>query len=228
MTSVLARTTGVVLPERVTADEVPEAMAALAAAFTDGLARAGDDELRLTFAEGVRATTRDADLLNRWLDEDAVDGLAWFPALRWRVVSRLAAIGAADPALIEAERRRDGTVDGELGAAHALAARPSLEAKTAAWAAALEDGVSNRRFESLLGGLWQVEQAALLAPFVDRYLAAAPGLAARGQAFAQRVGSAFPAIALDAGQLAAVEAAAAGVENVILRRDWEDALDDRR
>lgn len=228
VTSVLVRTTSSVLPQRVPAEQVATALERLSEAFRRGLGRATSEVLRLTFVEGVHATTRDADLLRGWLDADGVDGLSWFPALRWRVVTRLAAIGGADAALVEAERRRDGTVDGELGAARALAARPELEAKEAAWAAAVEDGVSNRRFEALMTGLWQVEQVALLAPFVDRYLEAAPGLADRGQAFAQAVGKAFPAIALDGRQLAAVETAAAGVGSTILRRDWEDALDDLR
>ena len=142
-------------------------------------------------------------------------------------MTRLAAIGAADSAYVEAERRRDGTVDGELGAARALAARPTREAKAAAWAAATDAGVANRRFEAVTGGLWQPEQAVLVAPYVDRYLAEAPALAERGQAFAQAVGRAFPAVPLEAEQLAAVRAALPGVTSTILRRDWEDALDDR-
>jgi aminopeptidase N len=225
--SVVARTLGSVLPERVAPGDVADAVASLAAAFAAALARAEGDELRLGFAEALASTSHDATLLQSWLDADGVDGLSWYAGLRWRVVTRLAAIGAADADLIEDERRRDGTVDGELGAARALAARPTPEAKAAAWAAATEPGVANRRFEALTGGLWQAEQAALVAPYVDRYLAEAPALAERGQAFAQAVGRAFPAVPLDAEQLGAVRAALPGVTNTILRRDWEDALDDR-
>ncbi|MDO9457563.1 aminopeptidase N, partial [Nocardioides sp.] len=104
------------LPERVAADDVEAAVATLADTFATGLAGATDDELRLTFVEGLASTSRDATLLEGWLDADGVDGLAWYAGLRWRVVARLAAIGAADAAFIDAERRRDGTVDGELGA----------------------------------------------------------------------------------------------------------------
>ncbi|WP_139981683.1 aminopeptidase N [Nocardioides litoris] len=226
--SVVGRTTAYVLPERASADEVGGLVATLATAFGEGLEAATTDDVRLAFAEGLASTSRDVDLLRRWLDADSVDGLAWPASLRWRVVARLAAVGGADAAFIEAERRRDGTVDGELGAARALAARPSVEAKEAAWAAATDPDVSNRRFEAVTSGLWQPEQAALVAPYVDRYLAEAPALAGRGQAFAQAVGNAFPLVPLDADQLAAVEAALEGVTHVILRRDWEDALDDRR
>ncbi|WP_148615636.1 aminopeptidase N [Nocardioides rubriscoriae] len=228
VTSVVNRTLVSILPERVAADDVAAACATLADAFAAGLARATDDELRLTFVEGLASTSRDAALLQGWLDADGVDGLSWYAGLRWRVVARLAAIGAVDEAAVEAERLRDGTVDGELGAARALAARPTPEAKAAAWAAATEPDVANRRFEALTGGLWQPEQAALVAPYVDRYLAEAPALAERGQAFAQAVGRAFPAVALDAARLDAVEAALTDVTSTILRRAWEDALDDRR
>jgi aminopeptidase N len=225
--SVTNRTVALILPERVPSGQTAEAVQSLAAAFEAGLGAAGSDELRLTFVEGLTATSRDTALLEGWLDADGVDGLAWPAAVRWRTVARLAAIGGADAAYVEAERRRDGTVDGELGAARALAARPTLEAKEAAWAAATAPDVGNRRFEAVTGGLWQPEQAELLAPYVDRYLAEAPALAERGQAFAQAVGRAFPAVHLDAEQLAAVEAALSGVTNTILRRAWEDQLDDR-
>lgn len=228
--SVVSRTVASVLPERVAAADVGDAVRRLAEAFTAGLAVAGasgDDELRLAFVEALASTSRDAALLESWLDADGVDGLTWYAGLRWRVVARLAALGAADAACIEGERRRDGTIDGEIGAARALASRPTREAKAAAWTAATEPDVSNRRFEALVGGLWQSEQAALVAPYVQRYLAQAPELAERGQAFSRAVGKAFPAVPLDEEQLAAVRVALSGVDHTILARDWQDALDDR-
>ncbi|WP_340536705.1 aminopeptidase N [Nocardioides sp. GXZ039] len=232
VTSVANRTVMYILPERVPSGAIGDAVDALAGAFADGLARADTDELRLTFAEGLAATSRDADLLAGWLEADGVTGphgvLGWYAGLRWRVIARLAQLDAIDAEGVEAERRRDGTVDGELGAARALASRPTQEAKEEAWAAAVEPGVSNRRFGALTAGLWDVEQAELLAPFVERYLEQAPTLAERGQAFAQAVGQAFPQIPLTAAQLEAVAAATDGLTNTILRRDWEDALDDRR
>jgi aminopeptidase N len=42
------------------------------------------------------------------------------------------------------------------------------------------------------------------------------------------VGWAFPGVALDDGQLAAFEAALRGDIPTLLRRAWEDELDDRR
>jgi aminopeptidase N len=80
----------------------------------------------------------------------------------------------------------------------------------------------------VLVGLWSVEQADLLAPYVDRYLAEAPTWAARGQAFAQVVGQRFPALALTTEQVAALETALEGDLPAVLRRQWDDRLDDLR
>ena len=96
--------------------------------------------------------------------------------LRWRVVRRLAEIGAIDEAQIAAE----GCATRAWAASWAPPRRerrpPEVAAKEAAWAAMVEDEqVSNRRFESLAAGLWSVEQAELLRPFVRRYLDRDPG-----------------------------------------------------
>ena len=248
VTSVLSRAHVKVLPHRVAAGDVPRAVALLDRTCLDGLARldtagagaqgdaegdpGGDaeGELRVAFCEALAASSRDAGLMRGWLDADAVFGLPLHAALRWRVVTRLAAIGEADAAFVEAERRRDGGVDGELGAVRALAARPSREAKEAAWAVMVEPDVANRRFEAAASGLWQPEQVDLLGPIVDRYLARGPEIAVRrGQAFSQVVGRAFPAIPLTPAQVADVAGVLAGDEvPAVLRRHWEDALDDVR
>ena len=63
-----------------------------------------------------------------------------------------------------------------------------------------------------------------------RYLAEAPAVArARGQAFSQLVGRhAFPNIPLGQPDVAAVEAALGADVPTVLRREWEDQLDDLR
>lgn len=229
VTAVLARTRARVLPMRVAAADLPRLTARLAEACAAGLDAATGDELRLSFAEGLAGISSDVDLLRGWLDADDAAGVPLLPALRWRIVVRLAALGAADVALIDAQRRRDGSVDGELGADRALAARPSAEAKAAAWAAATDPEVSNRRFEALTAGLWATTDVDLVAPYVDRYLAEAPAIAVRrGQAFSQIVGQARPSIPLSAEQVVALETALAGDVASVLRRHWDDWLDDLR
>ena len=210
--AVLGRTRQAVLPRRVPAEAAAGFRDALAAACSAGLLAAGPDEeeRRVALAQGLAVHERDVDRLRSWLDQDAVEGVALDPALRWGVVQRLAEVGAPGvEALVEEERRRDGTFAGDLGAARALASRPTPEAKAEAWAAAVDPEVSNRVFESLLAGLWSSEQAALCAPWVERYLAEGPHLAERrGQAFSQVVGQAFPAFPLTPEQLDAVRARA--------------------
>jgi len=235
VSAVLSRTVGHVLPLRVAASEVAGVESALARACAAGLVRAqgdeGDEELARAWVAGLGATSDDPDLLRGWLDADAVGPLPLTPTQRWQVVRRLAELGHADATAIEAERRRDPSVESDLGAARALAARPTPEAKQAAWAAASEPDVANRRFEAVMAGLWSPRQAArgdLLGPLVDRYLAHAPGWARRGQAFARTVGRAFPAVPLTPAQVADVEEALTGDVPPVLRRIWEDRLDDLR
>jgi aminopeptidase N len=69
----------------------------------------------------------------------------------------------------------------------------------------------------------------LVHPYVARYLAEAPAVAAaRGQAYSQLVGKAFPNIPLGPDDVAALETALAGDVPTVLRRVWEDRLDDLR
>ncbi|MBB3088778.1 aminopeptidase N [Nocardioides albus] len=226
---VLSEARTVVIPQRVPASQAAGAVARVAAAAAAGLAAAADDEQRaLAWAATLAATSADAGLLRTWLDDDRVAvGVPLLPTTRWEAVVRLASLGEADARFISAERDRDGTVEGDLGALRALAARPSTIAKDAAREAMLAPGVDNRRFGSLASGMWVAEQAHLLRPYVAAYLAEAPGLARRGQAFALEVGRAFPRIALDGGQLDALRTALAGDVPTILRRSWEDHFDDR-
>ncbi len=173
--------------------DVPAALEVVAAACA--LEDEPDEQRAVALARGLAWATSDTALLRRWLDADATDqGLALDPELRWAVVRRLAELGGLDAPDIEAERLRDGTAAGDLGAVTALAARPTAEAKTAAWAAMTEDAdVSVTRFRALAAGFWSLSQRELVAPYVAAYVAVAPSLARRGSAFAAAVGAAFPA-----------------------------------
>jgi aminopeptidase N len=226
VTAVLARTLDRVLPLRTPPEGAAPAHDALASACETGLLHARTPALALAFASGFAATSREAATLGGWLEAGAVGDLPLSPALRWRVVRRLAEIGAAGAAFVEEQRRREPGLEAELGAAAALAARPTVQAKDEAWAAASDPDVDNRRFGALLGGLWSAEQAGLLAPYVDRYLREAPAWAGRGQAFALVVGRNRPALALDAAQVAALDRALTGELPTVLRRQWADWRDD--
>ncbi|MFT4085461.1 MAG: aminopeptidase N [Nocardioides sp.] len=190
----------------------------------------GGDQRALAFAETLAATDSEVRRMRRRLATGALSpGVPLLPSVRWRMLARLAELGAADAALIETERRRDGTAEGDLGALRALAARPLPGAKADAWRAIAEDPeVSNRSVTARAAGLWSPEQTELLADHVTAYVETAPRLAARGPAFEGVLGDIFPAIPLTAAQLGLFRAALdSGRVPVVLARAWEDALDDR-
>ncbi len=189
-----------------------------------------DEQVRIELTRGLARSSRDTVVLGGWLDAGRTESdVDLDPALRWSVIHRLAELGALDADAIEAERKADGTIDGELGAATARASLPSAEAKAAAWATVAEDDqVSNRMLGAVCSGLWSLEQPELVAPFVAAYFKEAPRLAARGQAFAQEVHRAFPAVALSAEQLKLFESALTRDLPSVLRRGWEDRWDDLR
>jgi aminopeptidase N len=207
--------------------QLPAALEVIAAACA--LEGEPDEQRAVALARGLAWATSDTALLRRWLTADATDqGLALDSELRWAVVRRLAELGALEAPEIEAERLRDGTAAGDLGAVTALAARPAAEAKSAAWAAMTEDpDVSVHRFRALAAGLWSLSQRELVAPYIAAYVAVAPALARRGSAFAAAVGRAFPALPLAAEELELVRKALRGDVPAVLRRRWEDELDDR-
>ena len=88
--------------------------------------------------------------------------------------------------------------------------------------------MSNRTFSALADGLWSAEHADLVTPYVARYAELGPELATRSSAFAKVVGWGFPRLALGAEQLETFERALQGDVPTLLRRAWEDELDDRR
>ena len=217
------------VPLRVPAAGAGGAVGRVAATCLAGLERDPAEPIAVAYAEALAVTSADPDLLRTWLNAGRTAwGTTVDPRMRWRVLGRLAELGAADEAELEAARAADGSAEADLGAARALAARPTAAAKDAAWSAMTDDQVSNRMFSALADGLWSPEQAALVAPYVAAYAERGPSLAARSSAFANVVGWAFPPVALDDGQVAAFEAALRGDVPTLLRRIWEDELDDRR
>ena len=228
---VLSWTRSSLIPLHLRADQVADAVAQVAAACESGLASGPHPEVAVVLSRALAGTTPDAVLLEQWLVDRATHtGIELDPTMRWSAIRRLAALGALTPEQIEDERHGDGTVIGELGAARALAAIPQPEAKARAWTRMFEDPrVSNRVFVASAEGFWDPEQVPLLQPYVTRYLADAPAVAAaRGQAYSQLVGDAFPNIPLGPDDVAALETALTGDVPTVLRRAWEDRLDDLR
>ncbi|MEN8705060.1 MAG: aminopeptidase N [Nocardioides marinisabuli] len=232
VSAVLDRTLGPVLTRSTPAADAATLVDRVAAACRAALGATTDDQVAIALTRGLAATSRDADALLAWLETGRTgEGVDLDPGLRWSTVARLAALGALDADAVEAERQRDQTFAGELGAARALAARPTPEAKAAAWAAMSAPDVSNRVFEATALGLWDPERVDLCTTYVDAYLADSPAICERrGQGFSLVVGrNAFPALELAPEQRQRLaDTLASGSVPSVLARLWNDQLDDLR
>ncbi|WP_405663834.1 aminopeptidase N [Streptomyces sp. RK9] len=148
---------------------------------------------QLAWARAFAATARtesDLALLEGLLDgSESIEGLAVDTELRWAFVARLAATGRLDEAGIAAEAERDRTAAGERHAAAARAARPTAEAKAAAWASVVEsDKLPNAVQEAVISGFVQTDQRELLAPYTQKFFDAVKSVwESRSHEMAQQV-----------------------------------------
>ncbi|MFC8266277.1 aminopeptidase N [Streptomyces cinereoruber] len=220
----------------VPADQRPAALATISGIARALLRRTEDGEapgLRLTAVRAFVDSATTPDKIASWLDEGTVHGGPELdPELRWRILARLAVLGATDEAAIAAELERDPSATGREGAARCRAALPDPEAKAAAWSALFDsDDLSNYLFTATAQGFWQPEQADLVSEYVPRFYEAAVALGdRRGPAMAEAAGRyAFPAYAVDADSLALGERHLADTPMIpALRRKLVDQLDDLR
>ncbi|MFF9601573.1 aminopeptidase N [Streptomyces sp. NPDC014684] len=216
------------------AEDRPAALATLGSLCRDLLRRTEDGDnpgLRLVAVRHFIDVAAHPDTIAAWLADDTVPGGPELdPELRWRILGRLAVLGATDEAAIAAELERDPSASGREGAATCRAALPDPEAKRAAWEAMFAtDDLSNYLFTATARGFWQPEQADLVREYVPRYYQDAVALAARrGPAIASAAGRwAFPYHAVDAENLALGEACLRDAEPVAaLHRRLVDELDD--
>ncbi|MEU0741741.1 aminopeptidase N [Streptomyces sp. NPDC006134] len=187
--------------------------------------------LRLTAVRHYIDVAAQPDTISAWLSEGTVPGGPELdPELRWRVLGRLAVLGAIDDDVIDAELVQDPSAAGQEGAARCRAALPDPEAKRRAWDAMFTgDDLSNYLFTATAQGFWQPEQADLVRAYVPRYYTDAVAVAARrGPAIADAAGRwAFPAHAVDPDTLRLGEQCLRDADPVpALRRKLADQLDD--
>ncbi|MGW2024099.1 aminopeptidase N [Streptomyces decoyicus] len=188
-------------------------------------AKPGSDH-QLAWARAFAASARtdeQLDLLQGLLEgTEEISGLAVDTELRWSLVHRLAATGRADEKTIAAELDRDKTSAGERYAASARAARPTAEAKDAAWASVVEsDQLPNSLQESVIGGFVQTDQRELLAPYTAKYFAAVKDIwNSRSHEMAQQIAvGLYPALQVSQETLDATDAWLASAEpSAALRR----------
>ncbi|RFU84884.1 aminopeptidase N [Streptomyces triticagri] len=175
-------------------------------------AEPGSDH-QLAWARAFAATARteaQLDLLGALLEgKETIEGLAVDTELRWAFVQRLAATGRYGETEIAAEYERDRTAAGERHAASARAARPTPEAKAAAWASVVEsDQLPNAVQEAVIGGFVQTEQRELLAPYTAKYFAAVGEVwETRSHEMAQQIAvGLYPAVQVSQATLDATDA----------------------
>ncbi|CAO5170167.1 Aminopeptidase N [Frankia sp. AiPs1] len=163
----------------------PANRAAALAALTgraEELARAAapGSDLQLVFTTTFARTENPEQIARvRALFEgsDVIDGLVLDTELRWTLLTQLVARGAYGDPEIDAEFARDRTATGEKRAATARAARPTLEAKAAAWSAVMDSAaLSNHLAVATMAGFWISDQQELTKPYVDRFFAEIGGI----------------------------------------------------
>ncbi|GGZ31127.1 aminopeptidase [Streptomyces poonensis] len=219
-----------------TPDARPAALATLTDLCRDLIRRTEDGShpgLRLTAVRHFIDVAAHPDTIAAWLADGTVPGGPELdPELRWRILGRLAVLGATDEAAIAAELARDPSATGQEGAARCRAALPDPATKRRAWEEMFtSDQLSNYLFTATAQGFWQPEQADLLRGYVERYWTDAVALAARrGPAIAEAAGRwAFPAYAVDTGTLDLGETCLRDAGPIpALRRKLIDQLDDLR
>ncbi|MFJ3642225.1 aminopeptidase N [Streptomyces sp. NPDC090108] len=231
---VLAFASAHIADRYLTPEDRPAALATLSDLCRDLLRRTEDGDnpgLRLIAVRHFIDVAAHPDTIAAWLADGTVPGGPELdPELRWRILARLAVLGAADEAAIAAELARDPSASGQEGAAHCRAALPDPEAKRAAWDAMFHgDDLSNYLFAATAKGFWQPEQADLVAEYVPRYYEdALPVAARRGPAIAMAAGRwAFPRHAVDGAHLTLGRTCLDASDPVpALRRTLGDELDD--
>ncbi|MEU6365802.1 aminopeptidase N [Streptomyces sp. NPDC046931] len=231
---VLAFASAQVADRYLPAGERPAALTTLTHLCRDLIRRTEDGShpgLRLIAVRHFIDAAAHPDTIAAWLADGTVPGGPELdPELRWRILGRLAVLGAVDEATIDEELERDPSATGQEGAARCRAALPDPEAKRRAWDAMFAtDDLSNYLFTATAQGFWQPEQADIVAEYVDRYWTDAPAVAARrGPAIAAATGRwAFPRHAVDADTLRRGEKCLRKQDLVpALHRRLVDELDD--
>ena len=116
-----------------TPEQRPAALATLSSLCRDLIRRTEDGDnpgLRLIAVRHSIDVAAHPDTIAAWLADGTVPGGPELdPELRWRVLARLAVLGATDEAAIAAELDRDPSATGQEGAARCRAALPDEHAK---------------------------------------------------------------------------------------------------
>jgi aminopeptidase N len=146
---------------------------------------------------GFRAAIRsaeDPDVLHGWLAQTP-SGIDLDLDLRWRLLGRLAALGAVTREELEAAYNAEPANDARVAFTGALCSLPDAEAKAYAWSVFTgETDLPNYDVVAAGHGLWRGPEE-LTAPYVERYFAEVPDTvkARSGWVLADAAEAFFPA-----------------------------------
>ncbi|GAB6987187.1 aminopeptidase N [Nocardioides pyridinolyticus] len=114
-------------------------------------------------------SSEDADELRGWL-ADAPAGIEVDLDLRWRILVRLATLGATDREELRAALDAEPTGESRVAHTRAVASLPDSDAKAWAWDRFTgKVDVPNYEIEAAGFGMWRGGQEHVTAPYVDRY-----------------------------------------------------------
>ncbi len=134
-------------------------------------------DLQLERVRAAVSAAADPDALRGLLDGTRVpEGLVVDRELRWHVLRSAAVLGAVTEQDIAEELAQDRTASGQLRAEAALAALPDAASKARSWDALVTGTATNAQVRAMGQAFWQHRQRDLLAPYVEAYLEAVPGL----------------------------------------------------
>ncbi len=146
-------------------------------AFISRLADAEpSSELELSTFRGAISTATTPYPLESWLNGLALpEGLTLDLDLRWRLLVRLAGLGAVERVELDAALAAEPTTVARVEHTRAVASMPTAEAKEFAWerfTGAVD--VPNYELEAAGRGMWRGGQEGLTRPYVERYFADLP------------------------------------------------------
>lgn len=218
------------------ADRVHPDPVAAASRFHDAavgrLATAGRGSgVQLAAFRAVVASESAPKRLRTWLDGgDLAPGLTIDLDLRWRILVRLASLGAVDRAELAGWLEQERTTQAAVEHVRAVCSLPDAEAKRFAWSHFTgEHSASNYEIEAAGRGMWRTGQEPLTTDYLERYFHELPATAGvrSGWVLADAARDFFPRLAVDRHALElSAELLADEALDLSLRRAVADSTDE--
>ena len=202
-----------------------------AAALTKVTESSAGSELQLSAFRAAVHTCADPAVLRGWL-AGMPEGLELDLDLRWRLLVRLATLGAADRPELDAALADEPTGQSRVEHTRAVASLPTPEGKAFAWERFLGAvDVPNYELQAAGRGMWRGGQEALTDEYVARYFDELPGAADihNGWVLGEVTESFFPTSAVRSDVLGLARAVLDLPElDRTVRRRLSDCTDDLR